>query len=179
MPNKRYKKSRLERPGQSWKNSSAINAVSPFTRQTSGPSLDVLGIFVSSICPRIVLTADTMIYLHFWRYLDILWTNLRFPCVQRMANVCPAAAWPDGKWENYEIHTLTHFCLPIFQSILANNNDEKRTKVGSRGQKLDLTGTKLGFWRHILVIYGTRTYLGHMLDIYWPYSRHRTKSGQK
>ena len=32
-----------------------------------GPSLDVLGIFVSSICPRIVLTADTMIYMHFWR----------------------------------------------------------------------------------------------------------------
>ena len=112
-------------------------------------------------------------------YLDILWTIFGFPWIQRMANVCPAAAWPDGKWENYEIHTLTHFCLPIFQSILANKNDEKRTKVGSRGQKLDLMGTKLGFWRHILVIYGTRTYLGHMLDVYWIYSRHRISSGQK
>ena len=47
-----------------------------------GPSLDVLGIFVSSMCPRIVQAADTMIYMHFWRvvvlghFVDNLWISM-------------------------------------------------------------------------------------------------------
>ena len=59
---------------------------------------------------------------------------------------CPEASHAiDGKWENCAIKNLTNFCPPIFESILADKNDGKRTKVGSLGQKWDLMRTKLGF----------------------------------
>ena len=115
MPNKQYKKSRLERQGQSWKNSSAINAVSPFTRQTSGPSLDVLGIFVSSMCPRIVQAADTMIYMHFWRvvvlghFVDNLWISMN-PENGQCLSSCSVTRWQMGKLWN-----------PYFDSFLSTN----------------------------------------------------------
>ena len=85
----------------------------------------------------------------------------------------------DGKWENYAIQNLTNFCPANFFSISADKNVGKRTKIGSLGQKLDLMRTKLGFWRQILVFYGTRTFIGHIGDIQRTYVGHGTKSGQK